>query len=607
MSALRSYWGGASTGFSLEIKVEQLRPQGPESFNGDYNTINIKFLRPRSNIFPPPTLCHYFWLLFFRLNIRVSSRFSPTHSPRPPMWTTLDSCTMPSDDADNGGFVQGAHTNPTTIASSKPSVMNPFLLRTNSSHRPQNQGPTPLRLVGRGGIGSRPRPVVAAVDNPPPTPIHPDPANELNPTRRADSTRIVGRGGTGSRPRQLSSPVVAPERSDPPKSLPPIPPQPRPDQPVLYRPGGRGGAGSRPRKIKPASEANEKVKSAKFPWKGKGKEMDLGNSPAYLEPQGLTRTDTTLTEASSIQFALPRPVPSAQRVNHLLDASDYLPTYPPIPSTSGADWKQPAQQRATRFNKLARTLGVEFGSRQAAMMPQPSEITRATKAFRRSSVSTLSSVSESADTQRFLRRRSSYDSVRQLPYNGSMDSPVQEMPSIESAHAHRNAAHAQLTGRSGTSGVPSHLPPPSDSDALPEEWNQEDDGQSEMTENEDTSIMNDDESELRTISSTSTTPLYIHPPPSEYDTDADSRWDRSPTPTTMSLASLSSRTETPSSPHEKHFSIPFQRAPVVVSDSWEEADPVCAVIRNERAQGWYGEWNREDIQDVIDSLRELRL
>ncbi|KAJ7681283.1 hypothetical protein B0H17DRAFT_1138578 [Mycena rosella] len=127
-------------------------------------------------------------------------------------------------------------------------------------------------------------------------------------------TRVVGRGGVGSRPRGLA--VVEPLESMPRRvEAPPPPPLPRaatrtpetPPVPVIYRPGGRSGAGSRPRKPKPQAETNSTSKDFKFSWKGKGR--------ADANPHALTRTVTLDSTYSSLRFAPPAACSYQQPMN----------------------------------------------------------------------------------------------------------------------------------------------------------------------------------------------------------------------------------------------------------------------------------------------------
>ncbi|KAJ6566664.1 hypothetical protein B0H19DRAFT_1232744 [Mycena capillaripes] len=404
----------------------------------------------------------------------------------------------------------------------------------------------PVRVVGRGGQGSRPRVISEAVPALVAPQVHRPVALEINPISRSDSTRMVGRGGIGSRPRDLPAParVVLPSHSPTSTSFK----QPA-QQPMLYRPGGRGGAGSKPRAPKPPSSQPEnkgKGKSAIFPWKGKGK--DTGNVSTYGMPS-LARTDTLDTMGSgAIQF-LPAQVRGGQRVYQSTATQDPILETPPTSGSSAI--VDSVARRTPRLQKLLRTLGAEVAS------PQPAPEVKAMKALRRGSISGFSfgsSISDAADfssTAKALRRRS-----------------IETPQSLEDWK------------------YPTPPRPPS---AFPNDESESlDDTQSEY--NDDASTSTDDHSELRTISSASTGPLQFDPSSLESyvdDDDSDYRWGRSPTPTAMGP--------------DKHLSVPFQTL-IESTTSWESTD---AVVRKE--VGWSGEWNCEDIGEVISSLRELRL
>ncbi|KAJ6552590.1 hypothetical protein DFH09DRAFT_1167082, partial [Mycena vulgaris] len=488
---------------------------------------------------------------------------------------------------------------PTNVSSSPPDI----------THRRKASADTnaTLRLVGRGGQGSRPRNLGTVDGVLSAARINHDPSDDPRAPQRSDSTRIVGRGGIGSRPRGLVTPAPPPEPSGIP-SRPPLIQAKSAEQPVLYRPGGRGGAGSRPRKAIPASEANETSKPRLFSWKGKGKQ--IGNASTYGAPT-LTRTDTVNTTASSIQFVAARS-PGTSRSQ-----------YPPIvceASPSELTTGLVRQRAPSRLNKLARTLGVEFGPRMPVVpLAAPLESMWSKKAARRSSVSGFAPRSESdlpevgsaPISERVLRRRSSYDPI-----------PFAQNPNVDGSlfSTHGDASHddgratphdhTELTGHSSPLPSPplQYPAPPLPAPMLLYDLHRDDDAQSEILTYDDAST--DDNSDIRTISSTSTTPLQFDASLSESDTEDEERWDRSPTPRMMCADPPSERVETPFSPTEKHFSVPFQQTvPLIVdaSPAWEAEHSLGAVIRNESVQGWSGGWNRGDIKDVIASLRELRV
>ncbi|KAF7349830.1 hypothetical protein MVEN_01283500 [Mycena venus] len=423
---------------------------------------------------------------------------------------------------------------------------------------------SPVRLVGRGGQGSRPR-VVSARDSAPAAPgINRSPPVEIGALSRGDSTRIVGRGGMGSRPRDLPAPARVTLAPRPPPTPTPTPtPLNQPAAaPMLYRPGGRGGAGSKPRMPKPPSEARETGKSSKFPWKGKGKEAR--NASTYGMPS-LSRTDTVdSTESGAIHFL---PARRTERTYQTTVGQDPIPEAE-IPSRGGHSSSSSIDasvRRTPRLHKFLWTLGAEVMSPQ--LQSTATQVQRETKASRRSSVSgksigsnvdSLPDKFDSRTTEQELRRCSSYESLPSI-LDYQYPSPPRPPPAFPNDHDSQMA----------------------------------DDSQSESL----TYASTEDHSELCTISSTNTDPLQFNQSPSLLDSDAEDDYEypsgRSPTPTRMTM-----------SPNhdEKHFSsVPF--ASVLGSTpAWESAD---GVIRDEI--GWTGEWNCSDIQEVISSLRELRL
>jgi hypothetical protein len=181
-----------------------------------------------------------------------------------------------------------------------------------------------VRLVGRGGQGSRPRLLDSGDSHPAAPTMHRGHTLELLPVSGGDSTRIVGRGGIGSRPRELPALMCS--------RLPPLTPpattlNPSMTQPVFYRPGGRGGAGSKSRAAKSSSEAPETVRSSKFPWKGKGKAT--GNASTYGAPS-LTHTDTMDTTSASLVDFLP--AHRARQAYQSTMAQDFI--LEPIPASN---------------------------------------------------------------------------------------------------------------------------------------------------------------------------------------------------------------------------------------------------------------------------------
>ncbi|KAJ7624111.1 hypothetical protein DFH06DRAFT_757098 [Mycena polygramma] len=204
------------------------------------------------------------------------------------------------------------------------------------------RGQTSVRLVGRGGQGSRP-PLPSNAGSIPPVPIRGVAGLEIRLSKRSVSTRIVGRGGIGSRPRELSAPAhmgLHPQSFPPATSLKKAAPQ------ALYRPSGRGGVGSKPPAPKSLSHANEREKSFKILWKRERKKT--GNASTYGAPS-LTRTNTTSTMASlgAVEFLSTR---GAQRLYQSTAVQDPDPVPKHVDS---------ATRPTRRLPKFLRTLGAE--------------------------------------------------------------------------------------------------------------------------------------------------------------------------------------------------------------------------------------------------------
>ncbi|KAJ7816170.1 hypothetical protein B0H13DRAFT_2683541 [Mycena leptocephala] len=234
----------------------------------------------------------------------------------------------------------------------------------------------PVRVVGRGGQGSRPRlvgPEGTALTTPQPLR---SPTYEMGAPARLDNTRIVGRGGMGSRPRDLPAPAPV---------VVPLPKQTQaPAQwwciALVVRDKGKG-------------------KSPPFAWKGKGKET--GNASTYGAPS-LTRTDTldSMGNGSVIQFL---PVRGPQRIYQSTVGQDPIPEVP-FEGGSGASVDIGAR-RTGRLHKLLRPRRTET----------PSSHSTGTRA---SSVSGLSIGSDAADSMSLDNtsgRRTNYESTPPIP------------------------------------------------------------------------------------------------------------------------------------------------------------------------------------------------
>ncbi|KAJ7576122.1 hypothetical protein C8J56DRAFT_400386 [Mycena floridula] len=200
-----------------------------------------------------------------------------------------------------------------------------------------------VRMHGRGGAGSKPRKPKESVDlskldgslksgsshdrstsvdklSSIPT------TSSSSPPASPPIIRVVGRGGSGSKPRNLntkksisfflasipepSQPTLTPQISAPPSM--PIRPEPEfmplrgpecpPLQPApLLRVGGRGGAGSRARVIKPAIEKPEKPKPEKPQSDLLGKRLKWMKKG--MKNKGKQKAEESEDDGASLRFA----------------------------------------------------------------------------------------------------------------------------------------------------------------------------------------------------------------------------------------------------------------------------------------------------------------
>ncbi|KAJ7764233.1 hypothetical protein B0H16DRAFT_1526421 [Mycena metata] len=456
---------------------------------------------------------------------------------------------------------------------------------------------TAVRVVGRGGQGSRLRTLPAGPNPPAPTapPIMPLPARDLRAPSASTAvvpTRIVGRGGVGSRPRGLLvSETPGIQFMTPPPSAPQFHSrapaaliQDVPTAPVLYRPGGRGGAGSRPRKVKPQVEKVKEDKDFRFPWKAKGK--GKVESPA-ITMYPLSRTDTHASDVSAIAFA-----PPATRLHQRSINPD-----PPTPgaSTSGQAVEEgvAARQATIRMNnsKLTRTLGTDFnfGGVQTAKfahrlsssvpeLPLEDIATTSSKYSTRRQSSYGSLLQHSRDNSSFSTLSSDYGNFRREGWDSNDYCPFPNMDTLRSPNPSSSSPH--------------YPAPPRPPQAFPESPEYDGDDASEILSFRESSDLN------FSLYSQSSAELNVQPHFEMQDTDDEYDRSRALTPTQFAPPS---RAETPLfSDDRQRFESPFQVMPLFVVP-WEPA----GTSPDNAAQG-SGEWNQTDMQSVIQSLRTLR-
>ncbi|KAJ6603546.1 hypothetical protein DFH09DRAFT_1124570, partial [Mycena vulgaris] len=447
--------------------------------------------------------------------------------------------------------------------------------------------PTPttgVRVVGRGGQGSRLRALPTDPDAPPPLA---SPARNLRRSASPTGPRIVGRGGIGSRPRGLSESSQRASRPIEMSAPPPPPPLPTraaaliqetPKPPVVYRSGGRGGAGSRPRKVKPQAENPGKEKQFKFPWHGKGK------ARAELTAEALTRTDTRDSTVSSIQF-----IPASKR-------SHQKPINPdPYDFACGSTAPRPSRRPST-----ASTFSFQSTSSDEREVRQQrfAEHAQAAKLSRRSGVHSA-------------RRQSSYGSTLELlppsdppaaPHSDSFRGEVWD------ADDYRPAAQTYIARPVTPAALYPALPPPSPAFAFYATNGGDDDDDDEVLTFEASAESADMPFSFQMQSSGE---LHVQPrfslaetgkDDSEYaerDRKRDREGEEAQTPTPFAPFA---RADT-SFADDKRLASPFQVMPLFVVP-WE---PAGAGAGTPAQQEWTGEWNRGDMQSVIKLLRDLKM
>ncbi|KAJ6577610.1 hypothetical protein B0H19DRAFT_1120662 [Mycena capillaripes] len=475
---------------------------------------------------------------------------------------------------------------------------------------------TPVRVVrvaGRGGQGSRPRALPVDLNTPilppAPTPLPPEIRRSFSASAAISpkqSTRIVGRGGVGSRPRGLLGsdlPLTAPQFVTPPPAPPPPPPQTSamiqevPQPPVVYRPGGRGGAGSRPRKVKPQTEGKEKEKDFKFPWKGKGK------AKADVSVNALTRTDSRFSTVSSIAFAPAPTMPYPKPISP-----------DPTPSIASVDsWDAHlAHQQSNRISKLTRTLGADFDFPGKSRLngPQAPLDPRAAKLARRSSVSVPDTPLDNTPSSRLdysARRQSSYGSLVQQARN---DPPLARSSSHREVWESDEYRHSPDMRNNTDSPSTGYYPaPPRPSQAYPDALDYLDETEyledEEYFEEDVSEILSLNQSDDPRFSLNSESSAQVHVQPRFEIEDTDSEYGRVLTPTLFAPHSDDSRVATPLPDNKQRFESPFQTMPLFVLP-WEPTDRPSGPAADGLAQEWSGEWNERDMQSVIRSLRTLK-
>ncbi|KAJ7822696.1 hypothetical protein B0H13DRAFT_356839 [Mycena leptocephala] len=414
---------------------------------------------------------------------------------------------------------------------------------------------------------------------------------------------IVGRGGVGSRPRGLlfseqqhasirDATIGSSHTATAPTNR--IDDQER-RAPAVYRPSGRGGAGSRPRKVKPQSE--EKEKEFKFPWKGKGKaKVDLSAS-------ALTRTDTRFSEISSIAFA----PPETQRHQKPINPDPLMPSNTSFTSIDSWD-AHLAHQQSNRINKLARTLGADFSfpGKINSNGPHGPLDAQAAKLARRSSISVPSTPLDDIASHS-SRRQSSYGSLVQPAQNDSASSTHSSDHRREVWDLSEHQPSPYIYGARNITDSPTqgyYPAPPRPPQAYPDapEYDEDDDYLEDEDEVSEILSLSQSDDPRFSLNSQSSGEVHVQPPFEIEETDSE--YGRAQTPTRFAPYS-DSRGETPLPDDKQRFESPFQTMPLFVLP-WEPTHRPSGPAADELANEWSGEWNQKDMQSVIRSLRTLK-
>ncbi|KAF8871578.1 hypothetical protein BD779DRAFT_457854 [Infundibulicybe gibba] len=423
-----------------------------------------------------------------------------------------------------------------------------------------------IRVLGRGGQGSKPRRIQSpsAVDRvSPPAPISPtSPKRPQSPLsseiKRQDVKpiiRVVGRGGSGSKPRGVEPPSIAELHSiSKARSL---------DEPRTIRVSGRGGAGSRPRLLQSDASWSKKTQSksrhsrSQFTLHSTDtlSTLSIRSSPSQYRastyqslPVLVQRTSSSQTSSSDDVGIIP--VSTRDRISPIPEPDEYYRAQPPITSRRS-------------LSKLARTLGERVPGRS------------------------------------FVRKKNPYpshDSSSCVPRSTSLEAAV--LSSIPSHPAARSISPQNFPSISSLLSCSNHsgdLPSPcrqsfSTSNTEDLHWFGLEDRLSDtwgemQEESRPGTHEGSPESPIMFVSST--------PPPRISNAQSNK--------------SVDGLSEAPQSKSWRDSNPPPDCS---VQDGIETVPASCdgdrGTTRRENKQGWTGEWNRNDMRDVIESLRFLK-
>ena len=425
------------------------------------------------------------------------------------------------------------------------------------------------------------------------------------------SGRMVGRGGSGSKPRPVSQLNVLP-RSEPPLLS------------ELYRPIGRGGLGSRQKPVEPSNPILSILPKRRPTAKGKDREATrpelrhpISPDAAYEIANGSSSTLSTLQfmggNSAPIDFF---PI-DGQNIDPDDETSSRESTDVPTPTSSIASSHtgstSPGKEdefsdidsenpRKRSFNKLARTLGEDVSATRSPSVPvrtpHPAE-QHISRLLRDGTVPNIMTTAPGGSTKTSRRASVSLTSLSSLFVR-----PVRHRPSSAMSHhtmstlttddLHQLNIQDDISeswgpgvddeGESRPSGSPIFFAPPSPlpakrrSHSSPRLRVDSDDDEDEG-DDERSFISVDDRSVLSNADSVST---------------QRRRFQGS---IVTGRGALHSTDFTP--PATPNWLIPpaYDREEVIFSlTAPEEGEPLP----------WTGEWNRDDMQDVINCLRNLR-
>ena len=462
------------------------------------------------------------------------------------------------------------------------------------------------------------------------------------------SGRVVGRGGSGSKPRPVSQLNILP-RSEP------------PSQTELYRPIGRGGLGSRQKPVEPTIPILSMLPKRRPTLKGKERDAahptlrhPISQNLAYEIANGSSSTLSTLQfmggNSAPIDFF---PVHDAQNVDPDDETSSRGSTDVATPTSSIASSHtgstSPGKEdefsdidaqklRKRSFNKLARTLGVEAQDISATHVPSVPLRTRTTshtqgtteqryssRLIRDGTVPYITTTpgGDSTSMSRTARRAS----VSLTSLSSLFVRPVRHRPTSAMSHhtmstlttddLHQLNMQDDMSeswgsvmdddGQIRSSGSPIFFAPPSplpvkkrskhspprvqDDEEDDEDDDDDEDGEDVDGDDERSFISSaddeayDQESVLSHADSVSTQRRRLHPFSGES--------------IVTGRGAIGSTDFTP--PATPNWLIP-------PAYSYDREEAIFSLTAPEDGQPlpWTGEWNRDDMQDVINCLRNLR-